>query len=90
VFKIISQTPTCLEPLQSRLVPTLVSILESAQGDKVTPGLQAVALDMLQTLVRSSDAPLSPLLVESAFLPAVQCMMRTDDNSIMQVGSIML
>ena len=41
---------------------------------------------MLQTLVRASGAPLSPLLVDSAFLPAVQCTMKTDDNAIMQVG----
>ena len=32
-----------LAPLQTRLVPTLVSIMDS-QAEKVTPGLQAVAL----------------------------------------------
>ena len=44
VFKAISQTSSeALAPLQTRLVPTLVSILDS-QAEKVTPGLQAVAL----------------------------------------------
>ncbi len=83
MFKVISQTPACLQPLQSRLVPTLVTILETSADN---PGLQAVALDVLQTLVRASEPPLSSLLVDSAFLPAVHCTMKTDDNSIMQVG----
>ena len=44
VFKVISQTSSeALSPLQTRLVPTLVSIMDS-QAEKVTPGLQAVAL----------------------------------------------
>ena len=44
VFKVISQTSSeALAPLQTRLVPTLVSIMDS-QAEKVTPGLQAVAL----------------------------------------------
>ena len=43
VFKVISQTAEALAPLQTRLVPTLVSIMDS-QAEKVTPGLQAVAL----------------------------------------------
>ena len=46
VFKVISQTSSeALAPLQTRLVPTLVSIMDS-QAEKVTPGLQAVALGM--------------------------------------------
>merc|ERR1719270_2902795 len=57
-----------------------------SQAEKVTPGLQAVALDVLQTLVRASGAPLSPLLVDSAFLPAVRSTLNTDDNAIMQSG----
>ena len=47
VFKVISQTPEALAPLQTRLVPTLVSIMES-QAEKVSPGLQAVALGTSQ------------------------------------------
>ena len=44
VFKVISQTSSeALAPLQTRLVPTLVSIMDS-QAEKVTPGLQAIAL----------------------------------------------
>ena len=52
IFKAIARTPGCADSLEARLVPTLVSILE-AQGDKVTMGLQSVAMDILQVLVRS-------------------------------------
>ena len=52
IFKVIASTLGCTDALEARLVPTLVSILE-AEGDKVTLGLQAVALDILQTLVRA-------------------------------------
>ena len=82
----ISSTPGCLHPLQARLVPTLVSILNDTSG-KVSPGLQSVALDVLMTLVRASQQPpLSDLLMCSAFPAAVDCTLRTDDNSILQVG----
>lgn len=85
LFKVLSQTAGCLAPLQLRLVPTLVSILE-AHPDKVSPGMRAVALDVLQTLVRASESPLSDLLIGSAFPIAVQSIMRTDDNATMQSG----
>ena len=78
IFRVIAETPKCLLPLESRLVPTLVSILDApvspdtnsigsssaAESNNesfnmksgVTLGLQAVALDVLQTLVRASIA----------------------------------
>jgi hypothetical protein len=83
-FKVLSQNEGCLTALQTRLLPTLVSILDS-QGEAMSPGLQSVALDVLQTLVRSSASPLSEALVVSAFPASVRCTLRTDDNTIMQV-----
>ena len=41
IFQVLSETEGCLEPLQQRLVPTLVSILQQEQ-DKVAPGLQVI------------------------------------------------
>jgi hypothetical protein len=48
-------------------------------------GLHAVALDVLQTLVRYSDPPLSDALMNTAFPAALHCILRTNDNSTMQV-----
>jgi hypothetical protein len=91
IFKVIALTPGCTASIESRLVPTLVSILET-EGAKVTLGLQAVALDVLQTLVRANAGskgenprPLSQLLVASAFPAAVRCTLQSDDNAVTQV-----
>lgn len=45
-----------------------------------------VALDVLQTIVRSSKTPVSEQLVR-AFPAAVHCTLNSDDNSTMQVMS---
>ena len=55
VLRVLSQTEGCLQPLQQRLVPTLVSILDASE-DKVAMGLKAVALDVLEILVRGSKS----------------------------------
>ena len=66
IFMVLAKTEGCLAPLEARLVPTLVSILDAtatssvAAGDHnikdgtVSTGLKAVALDILQTVVRAA------------------------------------
>ena len=45
IFKELSKNASCIVPLQTRLVPTLISILQSP-ADKVPMGLQAVSFFM--------------------------------------------
>ncbi|XP_067129013.1 importin-9 [Centruroides vittatus] len=85
VFKELAQNAICQNLLQQRLVPTLVSILH-APVDKIPMGLQGVALDILQTLVRNSSRPLPEPLLTSAFPAAVHCILHTDDNTTLQNG----
>uniref|UniRef100_A0A182QSB7 Importin N-terminal domain-containing protein n=1 Tax=Anopheles farauti TaxID=69004 RepID=A0A182QSB7_9DIPT len=87
VLKILSQNPFCLLPLQDRMIPTIVSILnhEQQQGSERTLAPD-IALDVLQTLVKYSQGPLSDAMVESAFPSAVHCILRTEDHSVMQAG----
>ncbi|XP_054724425.1 LOW QUALITY PROTEIN: importin-9-like [Uloborus diversus] len=85
IFKELSKIPAAIGPLQQRLIPTLVSILQS-QPLKVPLGLQAVAIDVLQTIVRSSSPPLSDSIMNQAFPACLQCIMHADDNSILQNG----
>ncbi|XP_043224474.1 importin-9-like isoform X2 [Amphibalanus amphitrite] len=85
IFRELSKNEQCLQALQSRLVPTLLSILKQ-DPQKLPGGLQTVSLDVLQTLIRSSTPPLSELLISEAFPVAVRCVMHTDDNSTMQSG----
>ncbi|XP_053669805.1 importin-9 [Anopheles nili] len=85
VFKILSQNPFCLLPLQDRIIPTIVSILNHPQGSEQTLAPD-IALDVLQTLVKYSQGPLSDAMIESAFPSAVHCILRTEDHSVMQSG----
>jgi len=61
-------------------------------GGGATPGLKAVALDILQTVVRSAafvkseTNAMSDLMMNRAFPAALNVTTNTDDNSVMQSG----
>lgn len=84
ILKILSQNPYCLMPLQEKIIPTLISILNSEGAQTST--MQDIALDILCTVVKYSRGPLSGIMVESAFPAAVHCILRTEDHSVMQSG----
>ena len=69
LFKILSKNPGCVISLQTRLIPTIVSILNSTNQ---FPGLKSVAMDVLETLIRSSPLPLSDHLIQIAFPAVIQ------------------
>ncbi|CAF96488.1 unnamed protein product, partial [Tetraodon nigroviridis] len=85
IFKELAQIEGCQGPMQMRLIPTLVSIMQ-APPDKIPSGLCATSVDILTTVVRNTKPPLSELLVCQAFPVVAQCTLRTDDNTIMQNG----
>ncbi|XP_076333062.1 importin 9 [Tachypleus tridentatus] len=85
IFKELCTIPSCQGSVLQRLLPTIVSIL-NAPTDKITMGLQAVSLDVLQTVVRSSSKPLLEALITQAFPAAVHCILNTDDNTTVQNG----
>ena len=53
---------------------------------KVPPAMQSVALDMLEVMIRASEAPLSEPLMNVAFPAVVHRTMATDDLSTLQNG----
>ncbi|KAG1698140.1 Importin-9 [Nymphon striatum] len=85
IFKSLCQNELCVSPLQVRLLPTLISII-NAPEDKVAGNHKTVALDILQTLVRNSPKPLSEALIHQAFPAVVHCVCNTEDNSVLQQG----
>ncbi|XP_076124017.1 importin-9 [Alosa pseudoharengus] len=85
IFKELSQIEACQDPMQMRLIPTLVSIMQ-APPDKIPAGLCATAIDILTTVVRHTKPPLSQMLICQAFPVVAQCTLRTDDNTTMQNG----
>ena len=48
--------------------------------------MQDIALDVLETVVKYSKPPLSNSLIDHAFPAAVNCILRTEDHSVMQSG----
>ncbi|KAI5093529.1 importin-9, partial [Silurus meridionalis] len=85
IFKELAQIEPCQGPMQMRLIPTLVSIMQ-APPDKIPSGLCATAIDILTTVVRNSKPPLSEMLVCQAFPAVAQCTLSADDNATMQNG----
>uniref|UniRef100_A0A8C6VY48 Importin 9 n=1 Tax=Nothobranchius furzeri TaxID=105023 RepID=A0A8C6VY48_NOTFU len=85
IFKELAQIEGCQGPMQMRLIPTLVSIMQ-APPDKIPSALCSTSVDILTTVVRNTKPPLSELLVCQAFPVVAQCTIRTDDNTIMQNG----
>lgn len=85
ILKILSQNQFCLSPLQEKIVPTLIRIL-SLQGEQINAPMQDIALDVLETIVKYSKAPLSNQLIEQAFPAAVNAILSSEDNSVLQSG----
>ncbi|XP_033341884.2 importin 9 [Megalopta genalis] len=87
IFKSLTQNPDCIGPLQTRLVPTLTSMMAVTSMDKSKDErCREVALDVLQVLVQYSPTPLSSTLVETAFPAACQCILNSQDNETLQNG----
>uniref|UniRef100_H2ZMC2 Importin N-terminal domain-containing protein n=1 Tax=Ciona savignyi TaxID=51511 RepID=H2ZMC2_CIOSA len=74
---------TCNQQLQEKLLPTLISIF-NAPADKVTPGLVAMAIEILGNIVRKMKQPLETPFINSAFPAMVKCAVKSDDNAILQ------
>lgn len=46
IFRVLSENQSCVDPVQTRLIPTLVSIL-NAPTDKIPSGMQSVGTRLL-------------------------------------------
>ncbi|XP_026671406.1 importin-9 isoform X2 [Ceratina calcarata] len=87
IFKSLTQNPDCIGPLQTRLIPTLTSMMAITPMDKTKDErCRDVALDVLQVLVHYSPRPLSNGLIETAFPAACHCILNSEDNETLQSG----
>lgn len=87
IFKSLTQNPNCIGPLQTRLIPTLTSMMDITPMNKSKDErCQNVALDILQVLVQYSPRPLSSALIETAFPAACHCILNSEDNETLQNG----
>ncbi|XP_070158231.1 importin-9 isoform X2 [Polyergus mexicanus] len=87
IFKDLTQNPSCIEPLQTRLIPTLTSMMAITHMNKSKDeGSRSVALDVLKVLVQYSPTPLSNALIETAFPAACHCVLNSEDHATLQNG----
>ncbi|KAM0731153.1 Importin-9 [Formica fusca] len=87
IFKDLTQNPSCIEPLQTRLIPTLTSMMAITPMNKSKDeGSRSVALDVLKVLVQYSPTPLSNALIETAFPAACHCVLNSEDHATLQNG----
>ncbi|KAL6255028.1 hypothetical protein P5V15_013362 [Pogonomyrmex californicus] len=87
IFKDLTQNPSCIEPLQSRIIPTLTSMMAITPMNKSKDeGSRAVALDVLKVLVQYSPTPLSNALINIAFPAACHCILNSEDHATLQSG----
>ncbi len=85
VIRVLSQIEGCRQPLQQRAVPTIVSILD-AHEEKVALGLKAVALDVLEILVRGSAQVCSFVLIRKSNLIIYVSFQSSSDQSVEHAG----
>ncbi|KYN23174.1 Importin-9, partial [Trachymyrmex cornetzi] len=86
IFKDLTQNPSCIEPLQTRIISTLTSMMITPINKSKDKGSRAVALDVLKVLVQYSPTPLSNTLVETAFPTACHCILNSEDHATLQSG----
>lgn len=84
LIKALCQHKQCLAPLQEKFIPTIVSIL--ALTGEIATEKQDIALDVLNTIVRYTEPPLSSSLLDSAFPAVINCVLHTDDHAVMVAG----
>ena len=87
LFKELSKNAKCVSSLQSRLAPTLHSILDQQSNiaEESRKSLEPACLDILTSLVKWSPLPLSDILMQ-LFPSTVNCVLRTEDNSTLENG----
>ncbi len=87
VFAELCKNDKCVLPLEQRLIPTLISILQPSQASEAVVSLQPTSLEILSTIVKNSPLPLSEALMLRAFPAAISCILSTvDDSSTLQNG----
>ncbi|KAH7416171.1 hypothetical protein KP509_14G078800 [Ceratopteris richardii] len=82
VLEAIKDTPGCLEPLVSRVLPFVHPVL--ANPTEQVSGLVAGAIDLLNVLLKKSNAEIVQAVYNVAFNSLVSLVLQSDDHSELQ------
>ncbi|KAL3699542.1 hypothetical protein R1sor_017564 [Riccia sorocarpa] len=78
----IKEVPGCLEPLVARVLPFLATIFANIHQQPT--GMIAAALDLLTMLLKKAPKDLVRRTHDVTFLPVVNIVLRSEDNSELQ------
>ncbi|KAM0908834.1 hypothetical protein ACQ4PT_015180 [Festuca glaucescens] len=82
VLEAIKNAPGCLQPLVSRILPTIGSILSKS---KIQPdGLVAGSLDLLAMILKNAPATVVKAVFDTCFTFIIQITLESDDHGEMQ------
>lgn len=82
VLEAIKNAPGCLEPLVSRILPTIGTILSKS---KIQPdGLVAGSLDLLTMILKNAPAAVVKAVFDTCFTSTIQIVLESDDHGEMQ------
>lgn len=82
VLEAIKNAPGCLQPLVSRILPTIGSILSKS---KIQPdGLVAGSLDLLAMILKNAPAAVVKAVFDTCFTFIIQITLESDDHGEMQ------
>uniref|UniRef100_A0ACD6AEW2 Uncharacterized protein n=1 Tax=Avena sativa TaxID=4498 RepID=A0ACD6AEW2_AVESA len=82
VLEAIKNAPGCLQPLVSRILPTIGAILSKS---KIQPdGLVAGSLDLLTMILKNAPAAVVKAVFDTCFTFIIQITLESDDHAEMQ------
>ncbi|TVU11657.1 hypothetical protein EJB05_45254 [Eragrostis curvula] len=82
VLEAIKNAPGCLQPLVSRILPTIGSILEKP---KIQPdGLVAGSLDLLTMVLKNAPTVVVKAVFDTCFISTILIVLESDDHGEMQ------
>ncbi|KAJ8500349.1 hypothetical protein OPV22_010901 [Ensete ventricosum] len=82
VLEVIKNAPGCLQPLVSRILPPIRSVLEKPRSQPV--GLVAGSLDLLIMLMKSAPLDVVKAIFDACFNLVIQIVLQSDDHAEMQ------
>ncbi|KAG8075997.1 hypothetical protein GUJ93_ZPchr0006g45271 [Zizania palustris] len=82
VLEAIKTAPGCLEPLVSRILPTIGSILGKSKNQQ--DGLVAGSLDLLTMILKNAPTIVVKVVFDTCFTSIIQIVLESDDHGEMQ------
>ncbi|KAF0904147.1 hypothetical protein E2562_032418 [Oryza meyeriana var. granulata] len=82
VLEAVKNAPGCLEPLVSRILPTIGSILQKSKIQQ--DGLVAGSLDLLTMILKNAPTAVVKVVFDTCFTSIIQIVLESDDHGEMQ------